>query len=101
MTIMLDNLENQLKEKFNVKLMHDLGDLSLTPNGLFKLLTNVYQESYNTNDRIVFYTSQIPPEQFLQHLYETINFIDISNYFVLICGPQELKDLLLLTGKKF
>ena len=95
MTMLLDDLEKQLNEKFNVKLMHDLGELSLTPNGLFKLLTNVYQESYNPDDRIVFYTSQIPSYQFFQHLYEAINFIDISNCFILICGPRELKDLML------
>lgn len=101
MTMLLDDLEKQLNEKFNVKLMHDLGELSLTPNGLFKLLTNVYQESYNPDDRIVFYTSQIPSYQFFQHLYEAINFIDISNCFILICGPRELKDLMLSTGKQF
>lgn len=95
------DLEEQLKEKFNVKSIHDLGELSTTPNGLFKLLNSVYQESYDPNDRIVFYTSHIPPERFLQHLYETINFIDISNWFVLICGPKELNDLVSATCEKF
>ena len=92
MTISPKNLEDQLTKKFNVKLMHDLGELSATPNGLFKVLDSVYQESYNVNDRIVFYTSHVPSQQFLQHFYETINFIDISNWFILICGPAELKD---------
>lgn len=101
MTISLSDLEKQLTEKLNVKAMHDLGELSLTPNGLFKLLTNVYQESYNPNDRIVFYTSWVPSDQFLQHLHETINFIDISNCFILICGPQELKDLMLSSCQQF
>jgi radical SAM protein with 4Fe4S-binding SPASM domain len=101
MNMLPNNLEEQLKEKFNVKLIYDLGELSTTPNGLFKLLNSVYQESYDLNDRIVFYTSEVPPERFLRHLYETLNFIDISNWFVLICGPIALKDLLPSACKKF
>jgi radical SAM protein with 4Fe4S-binding SPASM domain len=101
MIISPDDLESQLKEKFNVKLIHDLGKLSATPNGLFKALDSVYQESYNADDRIVFYTSQHLSEQFLQNLYETINFIDISNWFILICGPAELKDLVASSCRQF
>jgi MoaA/NifB/PqqE/SkfB family radical SAM enzyme len=91
MSISPQELEQQLRTKFNVKVMCDIGDLSSSPNGLFKLLHSIYQDSYQPNDRIVFYTSHVLPEHFLKHLYETVNFIDISNWFVLICGPGELE----------
>lgn len=90
MTISTQELEQQLKSEFNVKVMCDIGEMSTSPNGLFKLLHSIYQDSYGPADRIVFYTSQVLPNSFLQHLYETVNFIDISNWFVLICGPAEL-----------
>lgn len=101
MTISAVTLEQQLRSKFNVKVMCDLGDVSTDPTLLFKLLQSIYQEQYNQNDRIVFYTSSTLPENFLQHLYETINFIDISNWFVLICGPVDLQESILTACKKF
>jgi MoaA/NifB/PqqE/SkfB family radical SAM enzyme len=101
MIISANELEQQLKLQFNIKIMCDVGELSTDPSALFKLLQSAYQEKYNQDDRLVFYTSYLLSEKFLQHLYETINFIDISNCFVLICGPAELEQAILLSGKKF
>jgi radical SAM protein with 4Fe4S-binding SPASM domain len=91
MTVSAQELERQLRYKFDIKAICDIGELSSSPNRLFKLLHSVYQPSFQPNDRIVFYTSHMLPENFLKHLYETFNFIDISNWFVLICGPNELE----------
>jgi MoaA/NifB/PqqE/SkfB family radical SAM enzyme len=41
------------------------------------------------------------PDDFLKHLYETFNFIDISNWFVLICGPAELGESIESSCKQF
>ena len=82
MTVNLAELEQQLKFQFDLKLICDLGEMSSSPNALFKTLNDVYQERYEPNDRIVFYTSHAVPEQLLQHLYETTNFLDISNFFI-------------------
>jgi radical SAM protein with 4Fe4S-binding SPASM domain len=101
MTTSILELEQQLKEKFNVKVMCDLGDLSTSVNNLFKLLDSCYQDKYENNDRLIFYTSHIPPEPFFQHLYETVNFIDISNWFITICGPSELLPIILSSCEKY
>jgi MoaA/NifB/PqqE/SkfB family radical SAM enzyme len=101
MTVSIQELEQQLKAKFDVKVMHDIGELSSSPNGLFKLLHGIYQSSYQPTDRIVFYTSHVLPEKFLKHLYETVNFIDISNWFVLICGPADLETSIESACKQF
>lgn len=101
MTISTQELERQLKSKFDIKHMCDLGKMSTSPNGLFKLLDSIYQESYQPTDRIVFYTSHVLPETFLKHLYETVNFIDISNWFVLICGPSEIATSIKSCCEKF
>ena len=94
-------LEQQLKSQFNVKVMCDLGDLSSSPTALFKILQEIYQEQYDQNDRIVFYTSRSLPDTFLQYLYETANFIDISNWFILICGPTDLEQSIVESCKMF
>jgi radical SAM protein with 4Fe4S-binding SPASM domain len=101
MTISTQELERQLKSKFDIKHMCDIGEMSTSPNGLFKLLHKIYQSSYQPTDRIVFYTSHMLPENFLKHLYETVNFIDISNWFVLICGPAELETSIEFACKQF
>lgn len=95
MTINLAELEQQLKSQFDLKLICDLGEMSSSPNALFKALSDVYQETYEPNDRIVFYTSHAVQEQLLEHLYETTNFLDISNCFILICGPLDCKQAIL------
>ena len=101
MTVNLAELEQQLKFQFDLKLICDLGEMSSSPNALFKTLNDVYQERYEPNDRIVFYTSHAVPEQLLQHLYETTNFLDISNFFILICGPLGTKQAILTSCEKF
>jgi radical SAM protein with 4Fe4S-binding SPASM domain len=101
MTTPLHELENQLKSQFNVKAMCDIGTMTTSPNVLFKLLHSVYQNSYSPTDRIVFYTSHLLPDNFLKHFYETVNFIDISNCFILICGPAGLEDAVKSCCKKF
>jgi radical SAM protein with 4Fe4S-binding SPASM domain len=101
MTISILELEQQLKTQFNVKVICDLGDLSTGANNLFKLLDSCYQDKYENNDRFIFYTSHIPSEQFFQHLYETANFIDISNWFITICGPEELHPIILSSCEKY
>jgi radical SAM protein with 4Fe4S-binding SPASM domain len=95
MTISALELEQHLRSKFDVKIMQDLGELSTSPTALFKLLNSVYQEKYELNDRLVFYTAHLPTEKFLKHFIETVNFVDISNWFVLICAPQELEQTIM------
>ena len=94
-------LTQQLKSQFDLKFICDLSEMSTSPNALFKALNNVYQERYEPNDRIVFYTSHAVPEQLLQHLYETANFLDISNFFILICGPSDIKQLVVSSCENF
>lgn len=97
----VEELENQLKSNYDIKLFLDIGEVSVNPGSLFKILDNTYQAHYEPNDRIVFYTSHLLSEKFLCHLYETFNFIDISNWFVLICGPKELESSIKSCCEKF
>jgi radical SAM protein with 4Fe4S-binding SPASM domain len=101
MTVTLAELKQQLKSQFDLKLICDLGEMSNSPNALFKALDDVCQEKYQPNDRIVFYTSHAVPEQLLQHLYETTNFLDISNFFIVICSPSDNRQAILTSCEKF
>jgi radical SAM protein with 4Fe4S-binding SPASM domain len=101
MNITATALEQELRSQFDIRAMYDLGEISSSPTILFKLLQEIYQEQYNHRDRIVFYTSHTLPNEFLQYLYETTNFIDISNWFVLICGPKDLEQSIASSCKMF
>ena len=94
-------LEQQLRSQFDIKCIYDLGKMSQSPNTLFKALSDVYQARYKQNDRIVFYTSHHVPDSLLKHLYETTNFLDISNWFILICGPLGLEQDITTACEKF
>lgn len=85
-------LEVVLQKQYSIKGMIDLGDLSKTPQAAYKFFKSVHQAAFDGNDRIVLYTSHSIPEKFLQHLYQVINFVDISNWFVLVCTPTEFVD---------
>lgn len=101
MTIEIDELTAQLENEFNIKLLCDLGRVSAGPNLLIKCLHKVYQAQYDVRDRIIFYTSYVPSEDLLQHLYNTTNFLDISNWFILICGPKDLESKIISSCQKF
>lgn len=101
MTISVTELVHQLNSKFDVKIAQDIGSVSHDPGALLRTLDNVYQIAYESNDRIVFYTSRTISEDLLKHLYETANFIDISNWFILICGPDSMSAAIIDACKKY
>ena len=80
-------LEAVLQKKYSIKGIVDLGELSTSPQAAFQFFNSVYQSEFEGNDRIVLYTSHEIPEKFLQHLYQVMNSVDISNWFVLMCTP--------------
>lgn len=84
-------LRRQLESEFELVVFSDLGEISTSPTRLHQLLDGVYQSQYQVQQRLVFYTAHPVPQDLLRHLYQTLNFIDISNWFVLICGPKILE----------
>ena len=101
MTVTVVDLEQQLHNKHNIKLFCDIGLVSSSPVALIQTLDSVYQNHYDPDDRIVFYTSHVITEQLMQHFYETTNFLDISNWFILICGAKSSQALVQNCCEKF
>lgn len=90
--ISLKDLEQKLSNLYNLKCFVDLETLSTSPTSAYKHFQEFYQEVFNNNDRLVFYTTDIISDQLLKHLYQSANLIDISNFFVLICSPHNIKE---------
>ena len=87
----ISQFEKTLQAQYNLKCFIDLAELTISPTRAYQHFDSCYQEVFDHNDRLVFYTSEIVSDQLLQHLYQATDLIDISNYFVLICTPYQIK----------
>ena len=82
--ISIKNLKQALSEQYVLKCFVDLADLSVSPTAVYKHFQACYQEAFDSNDRLVLYTTHVISNKLLQHLYQAAELIDISNCFVLI-----------------
>lgn len=90
-----EKLKQILDKKFQVVGFADLADLTASPVAAFKFFKDMYQPQFDPNQRIVVYTSEPLSNDVLKHLYRTVNFIDISNWFLLICTPNDIQTQLI------
>lgn len=89
----VDQLSSILEKKYAIKGIVDLADLSTTPQAAYKFFYSVYQTEFAHNDRIVLYSSKEVPESFLEYLHKVVNFVDISNWFILLCTSNTVADV--------
>lgn len=89
-----EKLKQFLDKKFQVVGFVDLADLTDSPVAAFKFFRPLYCEEFAPDQRIVIHTSCTPSNEVLAHLYQTTNFIDISNWFVLICSTTDMSNQL-------
>lgn len=87
-------LQDLLSSKFNLIDFVDLADLTDNPSLIFNLFKSNSKQEFLVNDRLVIYTSQTIPDQLIAHLYHNANFIDISNFFVLLCTSTDINQQL-------
>lgn len=90
--ISIKNLKQALSEQYVLKCFVDLADLSVSPTAVYKHFQACYQEAFDSNDRLVLYTTHVISNKLLQHLYQAAELIDISNCFVLICSPYDIRE---------
>lgn len=86
-----NNLHLFLSKQYNLKCFVDLAQMSVSPSAIYKQFESCYQYEFDSNDRLVFYTSELIPDKLLYHLYQAAELIDISNCFVLICSPHDIQ----------
>lgn len=101
MILSTKELRSNLEKKFDIEIFFDIGEISQKPNRLLQILDPIYKPVYQANERIVAFTSREISIDLWKHLYETMNFLDISNWFVLICGPEFLRNSLIDSHRKF
>jgi len=89
-------LNTVLAKNYSVKGFADLADLTASPSAAYKFFYSLYQPEFEVDDRIVLYSgADAISDKLLRHLYQAANFVDVSNWFVLICTPNDISQQLL------
>lgn len=90
----IDELRLLLSKQYTIKCFVDLEQMSTAPSAIYQQFESCYQQTFDPQDRLVFYTTDIILDKLLQHLYQAADLIDISNCFVLICSPHDIRNQL-------
>lgn len=94
-------LRKQLELEHALVCFEDIADLNITHSRIFKLLHQYHKPCYENNERLVFYCGQRPSKKFLEHLQRAAAAVDISNFFLLICCPDDISDDLSAANQKY
>ena len=89
--ISINQLKQNLSNLYRLKCFVDLAELTASPTSIYKQIDSCHQTVFDHDDRLIFYTSEIISDQLLRHLYQATGLIDVSNYFVLLCSPHQIK----------
>lgn len=88
---------NKIEEtfpEFSLVCCVDMADVADHPGSLIKLLSDKQKDYYEPDERLVFYTSRQISDNLIKHLYETFNFVDISNFFAIIVTVDNIQSKL-------
>lgn len=85
-----DILKDKLQQKFEILCFEDLGVVFSTNTGIYKIFKKLYQESYNPNQRLVFYSAVPVDQNIINHIINASNLVDVSTFFILICCPNDI-----------
>jgi organic radical activating enzyme len=99
--MLIENLRQQLSEQFNLICFEDLANLRQKHRAVFDLFKLHRKDRFEDNDRLIFYTSYDPEQDFLDHIQKAAARIDISNFFILIVCPFDLKQKLSISNKSW
>jgi MoaA/NifB/PqqE/SkfB family radical SAM enzyme len=91
-SINISRLNEILSKKYSVKSFTDLALLTDSPGAAHKFFYDLYQDTFDPTDMIVLYTSHPVPDSLLKHLYEATSFVNISNYFILLCTSDDISN---------
>lgn len=97
----IENLHQQLSQQFNLICFEDLANLRQKHRAVFDLFKLHRKDRFENNDRLIFYTSYDPEQDLLDHIQKAAARIDISNFFILIVCPFDIKQKLSNANKSW
>lgn len=97
----VQQLKAELDAKFDIICFYDLADAVGNHGEIFKIFKKYYRAEYQPHQRLVFYTSDKPSQLVFDHLQRAATKIDISNSFVLLCGPYNIEFAIATANAKY
>jgi MoaA/NifB/PqqE/SkfB family radical SAM enzyme len=97
----IQTLKLNLEKNFELVCFYDLADATIQHGKIFKIFKKHYCPEYTPNQRLVFYTSFEPSQLVLDHLQRAATKIDVSNYFIIVCTPYNIKTQLQEANNKY
>jgi len=84
------SITDQLHDQYQIECVVSIEELEqLSSSFLYKKLIPLYQPVYSGQQRFVFVNSVPVDQKTLDHVIATLNYIDISPYFILVVTNQE------------
>lgn len=96
-----DQLRSFLNKKYNLVCFEDLAKFRESHSAIFNFLANCWQSEFENNQRLVFYSSYNPEQEYLNHIQRAISKINIGNFFVLLITPFDIANKLRAANDSF
>jgi MoaA/NifB/PqqE/SkfB family radical SAM enzyme len=97
----IENLRRDLVAQYKLVSFVDLAEITERHGSAFHFLKSLRKDSFDHDERIVFYSSHCPTDLIINHLQRAVTSIDISNWFILVCSPYNIKEKLSLANEKY
>jgi len=100
MSISILTLENELNKSYDVVCFEDLANIATSHGEIFRLFKKYHVREFSPKQKLVFYSSRKIPQFVLDHLQFAASKTDISNFFILVCGPIEIAEKLIIANQR-
>jgi MoaA/NifB/PqqE/SkfB family radical SAM enzyme len=84
----LEEFKSTLAQQYHLVCCVDLADINQSHSAIYKIFDQHYKETFGPTERLVFYSSEQPSDQLLEHIQHAARVIDISDWFIMICAPH-------------
>ena len=75
------DLFDQLTQIYDVVCFVDLAEITQNPGRIFKILQTHHKNSFDQNQRLVFYTNESIDDDLLEHIKDASYYVDINPSF--------------------
>lgn len=99
--MLVEALDKRLRSEYDLVCFEDMADVLAYHSTLFRLMTSLFRDRYEDNERLVFYTAEEPTQLQIDHIQRAAARTDISNFFILLVCPFDLTQKIENSNRKF
>lgn len=89
------DLLDQLTQIYDVICFVDLAEITKNPGRVFRILQTYHNDSFDQNQRLIFYTNFQIDIDLLKHIKDACYHVDVSPSFLLFCSKDDILSTLI------